>query len=917
MADDPLDRLSTAVADGVAVDWDRVRELASSPDDRAMIQQLRVIAAVSTVHRTGDIGAAPVTPRPTETIEPPPAAARWGPLVVLGDLAEGSFGRVYHALDPRLEREVALKVLRAPDTAVSQGQIVSEARLLARVRHENVVSVYGADVVNGEIGLWMELIHGHRLDALVASDGPFGAHEAALIGTSLCRALAAVHHAGLLHRDIKAQNVMREAGGRIVLMDFGAGRELCDEAAHPVGTPIYLAPEVLRGGPASVQSDIYSLGVLLFFLTSGRYPAVAATLDELRGLHDGGGLTQLRDVRPELPSTFVDAVMRAVAADPNARYESAGEFEHALRRTIAPETIDPSAPASATKKTTRRRRHAALGASILMVAAIAAAAGVIRWPPTAPAAPPVLAVLPPANPTGDPAAEQLGTATASLVLENFRKLSGVKLVSREATAGYGSTRTDLTPLGRAVGASYVLDLTVRNAKPPVEVVARLRRPDAGAPLWEKVLTGDVVVVEKTLLDELANALAREGIRLRSATGPRAPARLPTVRGDALMEYVEARALLDYNEVAGNTKRAVDRLEQAILEDGQFALAHAALADALRVRSAAERDSKLLGRAAVESRKALQLDPEASAAHSAFAAVEYASGRRDTAVTSLQRALDLQPDNDEAHRLLGQIVADQGRVDDGLAHVRTAIRMRPTAFIHYHTLGFILVTTSQYAAAVEAYRKAADLRPQHPVPYQMLGATYHMMGDLDQAIGNYEHAVRIGPTATAYSNLALVYFTAGIYDKALTSVAAAIERDPKKASLQRDLGDIYTKLGRRGPAHAAYERAIAMARETLAINAQDPFSIVLIALCETGLGRRTDAERHATEAMALAPQNRDVLFRSAKVFAATGNHAAALRALRGAVERGYNRQLALRDPQLSPLKSSPASEKELRTVLGVH
>src|SRR5262249_33548864 len=148
------------------------------------------------------------------------------------------------------------------------GQIVSEARLLARVRHENVVTVYGADVVNGQVGLWMELIHGRRLDALVATDGPFVAQDAAKIGVALCGALAAVHQAGLLHRDVKAQNVMREARGRVVLMDFGAGRELMDETAHPVGTPVYLAPEVLAGQPASIQSDIYSLGVLLFFLTS-------------------------------------------------------------------------------------------------------------------------------------------------------------------------------------------------------------------------------------------------------------------------------------------------------------------------------------------------------------------------------------------------------------------------------------------------------------------------------------------------------------------------------------------------------------------------------------------------------------------------------------------------------------------------
>ena len=154
-------------------------------------------------------------------------------------------------------------------------RLLEEARRLARVRHTHVVQVYGAEQHDGRVGLWMELVRGESLEQTVQTRGVFGAREAALIGLDLCAALAAVHGAGLLHRDVKAQNVMRESGGRLVLMDFGTGEELSG-TNRLVGTPLYLAPEIFRGQRASVQSDLYSVGVLLFYLVTGKFPVNAA-----------------------------------------------------------------------------------------------------------------------------------------------------------------------------------------------------------------------------------------------------------------------------------------------------------------------------------------------------------------------------------------------------------------------------------------------------------------------------------------------------------------------------------------------------------------------------------------------------------------------------------------------------------------
>jgi serine/threonine-protein kinase len=151
---------------------------------------------------------------------------------------------------------------------------LEEGRHLARVRQSNIVTVYGADREGDEVGIWMEYVDGHTLAEMIHDRGPMSAREVAGVGIDLCRALAALHGAGLLHRDIKAQNVMRELGGRIVLMDFSGAHAITrnNPAVATSGTPLYMAPEVLNSGAATVASDVYSLGVLLFFLLTGRLP---------------------------------------------------------------------------------------------------------------------------------------------------------------------------------------------------------------------------------------------------------------------------------------------------------------------------------------------------------------------------------------------------------------------------------------------------------------------------------------------------------------------------------------------------------------------------------------------------------------------------------------------------------------------
>jgi serine/threonine-protein kinase len=348
MDEDPdLDKLAELVADGNSIDWEGLARGAADDPRRRLLEHLRIIVDIAERHRSAideDPAAdASTHPEPAADIALPHRSVpdgvvasghlqQWGHLLLRRKIGEGSFGEVYHAHDTWLDHPVALKLLK-PEVAArdTSHRILHEARRLARVRHPNVVTVHGADLHDGRLGFWMELIEGETLSSLLAS-GRMSAKEAAQIGQEVCLALAAVHHAGLVHRDVKAQNVMRtNDGGRIILMDFGAGQPMGIPATgRPQGTPLYVAPEIFAGAPADIATDIYALGVLLYHLVTGLYPVSGASLQELLDAHRGGKRQQLRNERPDLPDWFVTAVERALDPAPSLRFKSSGDFHVAL-----------------------------------------------------------------------------------------------------------------------------------------------------------------------------------------------------------------------------------------------------------------------------------------------------------------------------------------------------------------------------------------------------------------------------------------------------------------------------------------------------------------------------------------------------------------------------------------------------------
>ena len=237
-----LGNLIGAISDGTPVDWDAAEAAAGGGRPQRRVGTLRALASVVSAHRTIQPlrGSAPHEQRsPSASRAGQPPLGTWGPYVLIEHLGSGTSADVFRAYDPKLDRDVALKLLTPFYSGRDEGDaVIAEGRHLARVKHPNIAAVYAAERLGGRVGIVMELVEGRSLEQRLQEDGAFTPDEVAQVGVQVCDALGAVHAAGLIHRDVKAQNVVQDPGGRLVLTDFGtATNHRSGQAGAMVGTP--------------------------------------------------------------------------------------------------------------------------------------------------------------------------------------------------------------------------------------------------------------------------------------------------------------------------------------------------------------------------------------------------------------------------------------------------------------------------------------------------------------------------------------------------------------------------------------------------------------------------------------------------------------------------------------------------------
>lgn len=743
---------SAAIADGGAVDWRGLDREATTDEERELLEQLKVVAEIAALHRTmddspPDAGAArvighigPVAPAALRSREPqwqPPVVRRWGHYELLEEVGAGAFGEVYRARDLTLDREVAVKLFREHEGADrSVERMLAEGRTLAQVRHPNVVTVHGAESHDGRSGLCMEFVQGLTLEALVKQHGPMNAREVSLVGQDLCRALVAVHSAGLVHRDVKGRNVMREEGGRIVLMDFGAGqvqRDPGEVSPRLTGTPLYLAPEVLAGREASVQSDVYSLGVLLFFLASGEYPTTGASLQEVREAHAAGRRRRLADVRPTLPAEFLLAVERALEPNPAARVASAGQLQVLLAEALN-QSVGRGLACG-------RKRYVAIG---IAAAAFIGAVMFGRAPITSELASggardiQSLAVLPFANRAPSVEHDYLGTGLADLLNASLARASSLEV--RVPRSGIGSAAESPAAMGRALGVDAVVTGAYEVRGDAVTVtyaVTDVRRDVQLAGSSLPLALGDLLAAREKVVAEIVSLLRGGDAAVRAQV-----ATPPTDQNAALQDFLRATYEVDQfwqRPSAERLQLAERHLLLAIEKDPRFSLALVTLAKLRWV--------------------------------SAFYGYDDGGRELDAAVVAADRALALDPTLGEAHAARALVDFQRGALDGARAHIRMAAAQSPNAALVHYAAGFYFMGRGLAAESIAAFQRAQQLEPD--LVRRELGFAYQYAGDLEQAQVQYRDDLTRHPgDLTTIKSLAFVLLGLNRLDEAAPLVAEA-------------------------------------------------------------------------------------------------------------------------------------------------
>lgn len=717
--------VAAAILDGTPIDWSAA-EANATDQERRLLEELRLLCTLADLHRE-------VPPVPGHAAAPEEAAEYWGRLRLIARLGAGTFGEVYRAWDPRLHREVALKVIETTTgpSGRSPAAVLREGRLLARVRHPGVVTIYDAEQIGSRLGLSMEFIQGATLQQRLPQQGVCTAAEAIDYGIQLCDALAAVHDAGVLHRDIKASNVVVRDDGRIVLMDFGAGRSL--ESAgrlEATGTPLYAAPEVLQGKDATVRSDLYSLGILLYHMLTASYPVRAATLRELRDAHSRrmSGEASGDHVWQGIPRRLATVLARVIDPDPSRRPATAS----ALARDLRAVQQGPRA----------RPKVMSLAAAALIT--LVAAGGWLMTTRDTTREPLRIAVLPFAIEPDDPDATALRDGLANDLITRLQTSENIRIISKASAFSVGGSSLSLAEIGARLGVSAVLTGRLARAGDVIAIEARLVRVSDERILWSRDYRRpgtELLDLQRSIAMDLADKL-----QLRAQGLQRWPTRVP----EAYALYVRGRSALD-RFTADGTRLALQLFERALELDPEYAEAYAAIAQAYLERNALPHLTReeTFRRASEAAAKAMAIDPTLPAAYVASAQIK--SARLDWAGAEREylRAIELGPSDVVARQQYAHWLSRLGRADASIMQARVAESLDLQSPRSVMAVASALRFARRWEEAIAQSRKALEIDPGHVMAFHNIGLCYQGLGRLDEAIAAYERRGKSGNLGHAY------------------------------------------------------------------------------------------------------------------------------------------------------------------------
>jgi eukaryotic-like serine/threonine-protein kinase len=743
------------------------------------------------------------------------AGIRLGPYEIVSLLGTGGMGEVYRARDPRLGRDVALKVLPAAlgHDAGRLRRFEQEARAAAALNHPNIITIHSVEQADGIHFLTMEVVEGRPLQQIIPKTG-MPLDRLVSLAVPLADAVSAAHQRGIMHRDLKPGNVMITADGRVKVLDFGLAKAIepppLDDRAPTVtatiegqivGTIAYMSPEQAEGQPVDQRSDVFSLGVILYQMATGARPFKGdSTISVLSSIIKDTPRA-VSELNPALPHELSRVVNRCLAKNPEYRYHSAKDLRNDLLDLQQRETMSRPAGGLA-----RRLVPTAVIGAIVVVALVAGR----MWLGSGATAGPIgsLAVLPFVNVAGDPNTEYLSDGITENLINSFSLLSRLRVVPRNRVFRYKGREAEAEKVGRELNVVAVLTGRVVQHGDDLNVQTELIDVASDSQPWGRQYTARLSEII-TLQEQITRDVA-EKLRLSPTTEEQKRlTKRYTESAAAHQAYLKGRYFWN-RRTRETVRQAAQYFQEAIDQDPGYALAWAGLADCYGVYGVysvvSNKDAIL--RAKHAAAKALEIDETLAEAHASLGYADGYDWHWADAEREFERAIALNPSYPTAdHWRATNYLEPMGRLDEALAELERAEELDPLSLVISSVRARTLLFARRYDQASRQLAKIFEIDSNFALAHDYAGMLDEQTGKVDEAIAQFKDWQRLsGEDPAATAGLGHAYAVAGKRADAVNAMATLAEWSQTRYVSPYDVAVVHAGLGEKNAAIEWLRRA---------------------------------------------------------------------------------------------------------------